>query len=172
MSRIFSDLIWRRLEWHKIRSLHGHGMIDHLSSIHLSYAWLCNYEHPFSAWPKGESPRALHAGQALPWRAAPTRCDTMQFLCAPVAQLVDQLCNTLSSVIGSEMHHQRPQPISFSHIGWSKLLPTSYKAKETSISCEQIGKPKGVWPTFVSFPRAHAFQGDGTGLMYHHASVT
>jgi hypothetical protein len=35
-----------------------------------------------------------------------------------------------------------------------------------------IGKPKGVWPTFVSFPRAHAFHGDGLGLVYHCVSVT
>jgi len=35
-----------------------------------------------------------------------------------------------------------------------------------------IGKPKGAWPTFVSFLGAHAFQGDGPGLMYHHVSAT
>jgi len=35
-----------------------------------------------------------------------------------------------------------------------------------------IGKPRGVWPTFVSFPGAHAFQGDGPGLVYRHASAT
>jgi hypothetical protein len=35
-----------------------------------------------------------------------------------------------------------------------------------------IGKPKGVWPTFVSFLGTHAFQGDGLGLVYFHASTT
>jgi hypothetical protein len=35
-----------------------------------------------------------------------------------------------------------------------------------------IGKLRGVWPTFVFFPRAHAFQGNGPGLVYHHASAT
>ncbi len=35
-----------------------------------------------------------------------------------------------------------------------------------------IGKPRGAWPTFISFPGAHAFQGDGPGLMYRHASTT
>jgi hypothetical protein len=35
-----------------------------------------------------------------------------------------------------------------------------------------IGKPKGVWPTFVSFLGAHAFQGDGLGLVYCHVSAT
>jgi hypothetical protein len=35
-----------------------------------------------------------------------------------------------------------------------------------------IGKPRGAWPTFVSFPRAHAFQGDGPSLVYRHASAT
>jgi hypothetical protein len=118
--RIFSNWIWRRLEWHKIWSLHGHGTIDHLGSIHFSYAWLCNWKHPFSAWPKGESPGALHVGQTLVWR-----CGTMRFLCAPVAQLMDQPCTILISAIGFEMHHQKPQPTSFSHIGWSKLLPTN-----------------------------------------------
>jgi len=32
-----------------------------------------------------------------------------------------------------------------------------------------IGKPRGAWPTFVFFLGAHAFQGDGPGLVYHHA---
>ncbi len=36
----------------------------------------------------------------------------------------------------------------------------------------RIGKPRGVWPTFVFFPGAHAFQGDGPGLVYRHASAT
>jgi len=35
-----------------------------------------------------------------------------------------------------------------------------------------IGKPRGAWPTFISFPGAHAFQGDGPSLVYHHASTT
>jgi len=35
-----------------------------------------------------------------------------------------------------------------------------------------IGKLKGAWPTFVSFTKAHAFQGDGSGLVYHHALAT
>jgi hypothetical protein len=35
-----------------------------------------------------------------------------------------------------------------------------------------IGKPKGDWPTFDSFPWAHAFQGDGPGLVYCHVLAT
>ncbi len=35
-----------------------------------------------------------------------------------------------------------------------------------------IGKPRGVWPTFVSFLGTHAFQGDGPGLVYHHGLAT
>jgi hypothetical protein len=35
-----------------------------------------------------------------------------------------------------------------------------------------IGKPRGAWPTFVSFPRAHTFQGDGLSLVYRHALAT
>jgi hypothetical protein len=157
VSRIFISWIWRRLEWHKIQSLHGHGTIDHLGSIHFSYAWLCNWEHPFSTWPKGETLGALHVGQTLPWRAALTWCNTMLFLCAPTMQLVNQPCTTLSFTVGSEIHHQRPQLAGFSHIGWSKLLPTSYKAKETLVSANKIGKPRGAWPTFVSFPGAYTF---------------
>jgi hypothetical protein len=34
------------------------------------------------------------------------------------------------------------------------------------------GKPRGARTTFVSFSRAHAFEGDGLGLVYHHASAT
>ncbi len=140
---IFNGWIWRRLEWHKIRSLHGHGIIDHLGSIHFSYAWLCNWEHSFSTWPEGESPGSLHAGQALPWRGAFTWCNKMRFLCAPAMQLVDQPCTTLSSAIGFKIHHQRPQPTCFSHIRWSKLLPTNYKAKKTSlVSYEHNRKTK------------------------------
>jgi hypothetical protein len=35
-----------------------------------------------------------------------------------------------------------------------------------------IGKRRNIWPTFVSFLGAHAFQGDGHGLVYRHASTT
>jgi hypothetical protein len=52
-------------------------------------------------------------------------------------------------------------------------LPTSYKAKKPPwFPANTIAKLRGAWPTFVSFPRAHAFQGDGTGLVYCHASAT
>jgi hypothetical protein len=37
---------------------------------------------------------------------------------------------------------------------------------------QTIGKPRGAWPTFVSFPRAHTFQGNGLGLVYHHVLAT
>jgi len=118
-------------------------MINHLGSIHFSYVWLCNWEHPFLAWLERKSLGTLHAGQALPWKAVPTRCGIMRFLCAPTTQLVDQPCTTFNSPIGFEIHHQRPQPIGFSHIGWSKHLPTSYKARKTSlVSCEHNRKTK------------------------------
>jgi hypothetical protein len=35
-----------------------------------------------------------------------------------------------------------------------------------------IGKPRGAWPTFVSFPGTHAFQGDGPSLVYCHVHPT
>jgi len=155
MWRIFSNWIWRRLEWHKIWSLQGHGTIDHLGSIHFSYAWLCNWKYPFLAWTKGEIPGALHVGQTLPWRTPPIWCGTMRFLCTPATQLVDQLDTTLSCVAGFEIHHQRPQPASFSHIGWSELLPTSYKARETSlVSYKQNRKTKRCLAHICLFPRS------------------
>jgi hypothetical protein len=130
-------------------------MIDHLKSIHFSYTWLCNWEHPFSTWPKGESLGTLHVGQTLPWKTAPTRCGTMRFLCAPATQLVDQPCTTFSSVVGSEIQHQRPQPTSFSHIGWSELLPTSYKARKTSlVSCKHNGKTKTCLAHLCLLPKS------------------
>jgi hypothetical protein len=169
----FNSWIWRRLEWHKIQSVHEHGTIDHMGSIHFSYVWLCNWEYHFLAWPEGESPRALHVGQALPWKVVPTQCNTMQFLCAPAVQFIDQPYTTFNSTVGSKIHHQKPQPVGSSHIGWSELLPTSYKARETSlVFFNTIGKPKGAWPTFVSFPWTHTFQGDGPGMVYCHVSAT
>jgi hypothetical protein len=39
------------------------------------------------------------------------------FLCASAAQLMDQPCITISFVIGSKIHHQKPQPVGFSHVG-------------------------------------------------------
>jgi len=155
VSRIFSGWIWRRLEWHKIWSFHKHDMIDHLASIHFSYIWLCNWEHPFSAWSEGESPKALHTSQALPWRATTTWCDIIQFLCTPAAQLMDQLSTTLSSAASSEIHYQRPQPARFSHIGWWKFLPTSYKARETSlVSYEHNRKTKRCLTHLCLLPRS------------------
>jgi hypothetical protein len=35
-----------------------------------------------------------------------------------------------------------------------------------------IGKLKGASLTFVSFPGAHAFQGDGPNMVYRHVSTT
>jgi hypothetical protein len=77
VSRIFNDWIWKRLEWHKIWSLHEHGTIDHLGSTHFSYVWLCNWKHPFLVLLEGKSPGTLHVGQALPWKAALIWCGIM-----------------------------------------------------------------------------------------------
>ncbi len=155
MSRIFNGWIWRRLEWHKIWSFHGHDTIDHLSSIHFSYNWLCNWEHSFSTWSEGESTGALHTGWALPWRATPTWCGTMRFLCAPAAQLVDQLGTTFNFATSSKIHYQRPQLTGFSHIGWSNFLPTSYKARKTSlVSCEHNRKTKRCLAHLCLLPKS------------------
>jgi hypothetical protein len=50
--------------------------------------------------------------------------------------------------------------------------PITRQKKPPWFPMNTIGKPRSAWPTFVSFPRAHAFQGDGPGLVYHHASAT
>jgi hypothetical protein len=55
---------------------------------------------------------------AITWKASFTFLPfDMWFLFAPIAQLVDQPCTILSSIVGSEIHYHRPQPIGFSHIG-------------------------------------------------------
>jgi hypothetical protein len=163
MSRIFSGWIWKRLEWHKIRSIDEYGTIDHLGLIHVSYVWLCNWEHPFSTWQEGASPGALHAGETLPWRVVLIRCSTMQFLCAPIVQLVDQPCTTLSSTTSSKIHYQKPQPVSFSHSGWSELLLTNYEARETSlVSCEHNRKTKKCLAHLCLFPKSTRLSGRWT----------
>ncbi len=54
----------------------------------------------------------------------------------------------------------------------SSCQPVTRQEKPPWFPPNIIGKPRGAWPTFVSFPGAHAFQGDGLGLVYHHASAT
>jgi len=46
------------------------------------------------------------------------------------------------------------------------------QAKPLWFLANTIGKQKGGLLTFVSFPGTHAFQGDGSGLMYRHALAT
>ncbi len=70
-----------------------------------STSWLCDWEHPFTAWPEGENLGTLHDGQTLPWRTIPTWCGIMRFLCTPATQLVDQPCTILISTINFEIHH-------------------------------------------------------------------
>jgi len=94
-------------------------------------------------------------------------------LCAPAAQLVDQPCTTFSSAVRSKIHHQKPN-LQLTHIldDQSSCQPIIKQEKPPWFLANTIGKPRGVWPTFVSFLGAHAFQGDGLGLVYHHASAT
>jgi len=54
----------------------------------------------------------------------------------------------------------------------SSCQPVTRQEKPPWFPANIIGKPRGAWPTFVSFPGAHAFQGDGPGLVYRHASAT
>jgi hypothetical protein len=87
----------------------------------------------------------------------------MQFLCTLVVQLVDQPCTTFSSTVGSKKHHQKPQFVGFSHIGWSELLPTSYKAKETSlVSCKHNRITKRCLAHLCLLPRSTRLSGRWT----------
>ncbi len=54
----------------------------------------------------------------------------------------------------------------------SSCQPVTRQKKPPWFFTNTIGKPRGAWPTFVSFLGAHAFQGDGPGLVYRHASAT
>jgi len=54
----------------------------------------------------------------------------------------------------------------------SSCQPVTRQEKPLWFPTNTIGKPRDAWPTFVSFPRAHAFQGDGPGLVYCHVSAT
>ncbi len=54
----------------------------------------------------------------------------------------------------------------------SSCQPITRQEKHPSFLTNTIGKPRGVWPAFVSFPGAHAFLGDGLGMMYHNALDT
>jgi len=54
----------------------------------------------------------------------------------------------------------------------SSCQPVTRQEKPPWFPANTIGKPRGAWPTFVSYPGAHAFQGDGPGLVYHHALAT
>jgi hypothetical protein len=52
-------------------------------------------------------------------------------------------------------------------------LPTiTRQEKPPWFPTNTIKKPIGVWPTFVSFPRARAFQGDGPNSVYRHSLAT
>jgi hypothetical protein len=54
----------------------------------------------------------------------------------------------------------------------SSCQPVTRQEKPPWFPTNIIRKPRGVWPTFVSFLGAHAFQGNGPGLVYRHASTT
>jgi len=54
----------------------------------------------------------------------------------------------------------------------SSYQPITRQKKPLWFLTNIIRKLRRAWPTFVSFPEAHAFQGDGPGLVYRHASTT
>ncbi len=54
----------------------------------------------------------------------------------------------------------------------SSCQPVTRQEKPPWFLANTIGKPRGAWPTFLSFLGAHVFQGNGPGLVYRHASAT
>jgi hypothetical protein len=54
----------------------------------------------------------------------------------------------------------------------SSCQPVTKQEKPPWFLTNTIGKPRGVWPTFISFPGTHTFQGDGPSLVYRHALAT
>jgi len=54
----------------------------------------------------------------------------------------------------------------------SSCQPVTKQEKPPWFLANIIGKSRDVWSTFVSFPKAHVFQGNGPCLVYHHASAT
>jgi hypothetical protein len=54
----------------------------------------------------------------------------------------------------------------------SSCQPVTQQEKAPWYPANVIGEPRGAWPTLVSFPGAHAFQGDGPGLVYCHSTQT
>jgi hypothetical protein len=91
-----------------------------------------------------------------------------------------QLCNWWTnlaplSVLQLALKYTIRNPnLQVSHIldDQSSCQPVTRQEKPLWFPLNTIGKPRGPWPTFVSFPRAHAFQKDEPGLVYHHALAT
>jgi hypothetical protein len=165
VSRIFTRWIWRRLEWHKIWSLHRHGTIDHLGSIHFSYRWLCNWEHPILNLTRRRKSRSTTHRSSI---TLESRSYSMWHNAVPM--------HVNYAISGPTLHHSQfcswlwdtpseTQPAGFSHIGWSELLPTSYKAKETSlVSCEHNRKTKRCLAHLCLLPRSTCLSGRWTRL--------
>ncbi len=54
----------------------------------------------------------------------------------------------------------------------SSCQPVTRQEKPPWFPTNKIRKPRSDLPTFVSFPKAHTFQGDGPSLVYRHALAT
>jgi hypothetical protein len=54
----------------------------------------------------------------------------------------------------------------------SSYQPITRQEKPLWFLVNIIGKLRGAWPTFVSFPGPHTFQEDGPSLVYRYASTT
>ncbi len=78
------------------------------------------------------------------------------------------------SILQLALKYTIKDPNQVSHIldDQGSCQPITRQEKPPWFLMNTIGKLRGVWPTFVFFPGAHAFQGDGPSLVYHHALAT
>jgi hypothetical protein len=132
---------------------------DHQASL-----LACNLASPCL----GREPKVRVATELLLFNA--TQCSTyVHWLCnwwtnlAPLSSLQLVLKYTI-----------KDPNLQVSHIldDQSFCQPITRQEKPPWFPTNTIRKPRGVWPTFVSFPGAHTFQRDGPGLVYRHASTT
>ncbi len=97
----------------------------------------------------------------------------MWFLCAPMRNWWTNLAPLLVLQLALRYTIRDPD-LHISHIldDQSSYQPVTRQEKPRWFPSNTIGKPKVVWPTFVSFPIAHTFQGNGPCLVYCHALAT
>lgn len=106
---------------------------------------------------------------------APILLDAAQ--CGSYAHRLRNLWTNLAPLCVLELalkHTIRDPTLQVSHIldDQSSCQPVTRQEKPPWFPTNIIGEPRGAWPTLVSFLGAHAFQGDGPGLVYRHSTDT